>query len=286
MYKYVLKRLLLMIPIVLGVSGIIFFLISITPGDPATIILQGNASAEDVARLNHELGYDLPIYQRYINYMGELILHGNFGTSYVSGLPVLTELLNKAPVSAMVAFNAILFASIIGIPLGVLSAVKQYSLADVIPTFCALFLSSAPAFWIGLMLMQFFSVKLHLLPTGGIASLKSYILPMLTLGTPYAAEQHAGNDPSRLYSHCESQGCTRAASHLETRHEKCIASRNYGFRCELRRTYGRCCRDGNAVQPSRHCLVYCKWHQAKGCACRDGRYYFLCHRVCFYHAAG
>lgn len=189
MYKYVLKRLLLMIPIVLGVSVIIFFLISITPGDPATIILQGNASAEDVARLNHELGYDLPIYQRYINYMGELILHGNFGTSYVSGLPVLTELLNKAPVSAMVAFNAILFASIIGIPLGVLSAVKQYSLADVIPTFCALFLSSAPAFWIGLMLMQFFSVKLHLLPTGGIASLKSYILPMLTLGTPYAAEQ-------------------------------------------------------------------------------------------------
>ena len=189
MYKYILKRLLLMIPIVLGVSIIIFFLISITPGDPATIILQGNASAEDVARLNHELGYDLPIIQRYINYMRELIFHGNFGTSYVSGLPVFQELMNKAPVSALVAFNAIVFASVIGIPLGVLSAVKQYSLADTIPTFMALFLSSAPAFWIGLMLMQFFCVKLGILPTGGIASLKSYILPMLTLGTPYAAEQ-------------------------------------------------------------------------------------------------
>ena len=189
MYKYILKRLVLMIPIVLGVSIIIFFLISIVPGDPATIILQGNATAEDVARLNHELGYDLPIIVRYFNYMKGLILHGDFGKSYVSGLPVLQELLSKAPISAMVAMNAIVFASVIGVPLGVLSAVKQYSLADKIPTFFALVFSSAPAFWIGLMLMQIFSLKLGLLPTGGIETLKSYILPMLTLGTPYAAEQ-------------------------------------------------------------------------------------------------
>ena len=189
MYKYILKRLVLMIPIVLGVSIIIFFLISIVPGDPATIILQGAATAEDVARLNHELGYDLPIVVRYFNYMKALILHGDFGTSYVSRQPVLQELLSKAPISAMVAMNAIVFASIIGIPLGVLSAVKQYSLADTVPTFFALVFSSAPAFWIGLMLMQIFSLKLGLLPTGGIETLKSYILPMLTLGTPYAAEQ-------------------------------------------------------------------------------------------------
>ena len=189
MHKYVLRRLVLMIPIVLGVSVIIFFLISIVPGDPATIILQGNASAEDVARLNHELGYDQPIVIRYFNYMKDLIFHGDFGTSSVSGLPVLQELLAKAPISAMVALNAVLFASVVGIPLGVMSAVKQYSLADTVPTFVALFLSSAPAFWIGLMLMQFFSLKLGWLPTGGIDSWKSYILPMLALGTPYAAEQ-------------------------------------------------------------------------------------------------
>ena len=137
--------------------------------------------------LNRKLGYDLPAWQRYFKYMfGALRL--DLGTSYMTKLSVLDEVLAKAPVSVSVAFLGILTSLVIGIPLGVLSAVKQYSLLDAIPTFLAIFLAAAPSFWVGLMLMVFFSVKLGWLPSQGITSIKGYFMPMLSLGLIYGAQ--------------------------------------------------------------------------------------------------
>lgn len=189
MYRYVIKRLLLMIPIVLGVSFVIFSILAITPGDPGTMILGAGALQADVDALNHELGYDLPFLQRYFKYVYNAVFRFDFGISYYTKLPVFTETLTKAPISMTVAFNAIFCAACIGIPIGVLSAVKQYSLLDTLPTFIAMFLASVPAFWLGMMLMLVFSLKLGWFPTNGVNSWKGYVLPMVALGLPYAAQQ-------------------------------------------------------------------------------------------------
>jgi len=188
MLRYILKRLLLMIPIVLGVSLIIFTILAITPGDPGSIILGSGASQAEIDALNHELGYDLPFFVRYFNYMKDAV-RLDFGTSYITKQPIAQTLLIKAPISLRVAFNAILCAAILGIPIGVLSAVKQYSLLDTLPTSISIFLAAVPAFWLGLMLMLLFSVKLGWFPTSGVETWKGYVLPMLTLGLPFAAQQ-------------------------------------------------------------------------------------------------
>lgn len=188
MLRYILKRLLLMIPIVLGVSLIIFTILAITPGDPGSIILGSGASQAEIDALNHELGYDLPFFVRYFNYMKDAV-RLDFGTSYITKQPIAQTLLIKAPISLRVAFNAIFCAAVLGIPIGVLSAVKQYSLLDTLPTSISIFLAAVPAFWLGLMLMLLFSVKLGWFPTSGVETWKGYVLPMLTLGLPYAAQQ-------------------------------------------------------------------------------------------------
>ena len=187
MHKYVLKRLLWMIPVVIGVSLIIFFVLNITPGDPGTFILGGGGTQDDVDRINKELGYDLPAWQRYFKYMGGVIRF-DFGRSYMTNLRVTQQIFAKAPVSIRIAFLGIFGSLLIGIPIGVLSAVKQYSLFDVIPTFLAIFLAAAPTFWVGLMLMWLFSVHLGWLPTQGILSPKGYVLPMIVLSLTYGAQ--------------------------------------------------------------------------------------------------
>ncbi|NLC27133.1 MAG: ABC transporter permease [Fastidiosipila sp.] len=190
MYKYILKRILLMIPIIFAVSLLIFLILDAMPGDPATIILASSGpTQEELDALNHELGYDRPVLSRYYDYMKGVITKLDFGESYMSRTSVSEEIAKRAPVSIRVAFSAILLASMVGIPIGVLSAVKQYSLFDTIPTFIALFLASTPVFWLGMMFMLVFSLKLGLLPAYGIASWKSYVLPTLALGLPYAAQQ-------------------------------------------------------------------------------------------------
>ncbi len=126
---------------------------------------------------------------RYVEYMRDAVFHLDLGTSYMTGLPVAEEVGTRVLVSISIAFNAIAGACLLGIPLGVLSAVKQYSLLDTLPTFVALFLASCPAFWLGMMFMLAFSLKLGWLPAFGITTWKGYILPMLALAFPYAAQQ-------------------------------------------------------------------------------------------------
>lgn len=189
MIRYVVKRLLLTLPTLLCVALIVFGIMALTPGDPGSLILGPKASQESRAQLNHELGYDQPFLMRFFNYMTDLVLHGDMGVSYRTSAPVSKDIFGKLPVTVLVAFNAMFFATALGIPLGVLSAVRQYSLLDTIPTTLALFLAAVPAFWLGMMLMYLFSLKLGWLPSSGVGSPAHFILPMVSLGLPYAAQQ-------------------------------------------------------------------------------------------------
>lgn len=186
MLKYIGKRLLWMIPIIIGVSLVVYALISLVPGTPADIILGANADQAQIDAMNEAIGYNKPFWIRYFTYMSG-VLRLDFGTSYVSSLPVIGELSIKIPISLMLAFSAITASLAIGVPLGVLSAVKQYSLLDVIPTSIAMILAAAPSFWIGLMLMLKFSLEHQWLPSFGVESLRSYVLPTLTLAACYGA---------------------------------------------------------------------------------------------------
>ncbi len=187
MIRYIIKRLLLLIPIMLGVSFLVFTILNIVPGDPARVILGEAATAEEVAQLNHELGYDQPFVTRYVTFLVGVVTRFDFGTSYRTGAPVISDVLKRIPTSIIVAVLSITGAVIIGVPLGILSSVKQYSLTDNVSRFVGIFLASVPPFWLGMLLIFFFSLNLKMLPTSGVATWKGYILPSLALALPYAS---------------------------------------------------------------------------------------------------
>jgi peptide/nickel transport system permease protein len=190
LYRYVIRRLLLMIPVVLGVSLIIFTIMYFIPGDPASNILGVGATPESVAQLNEQLGYNKPFAVRYVTYIANAVFKLDLGISYQNKLPVVGEIAKRLPVSTTLAFGSILVSLLIGVPLGVLSAVKQYSLWDKIPTGTALLIAAMPAFIIGMLLMLIFSLRLGVLPVSGISyGWKSYVLPVISLGLPYGARQ-------------------------------------------------------------------------------------------------
>ena len=181
MAKYIIKRLLLSLLIILGVTLIVFTILNLTPGDPGRLILGQMASQEAVDELNHELGYDLPFLTRFFNYLRDVIFHLDFGTSYINDRPVFAEIAERLPVTFRIAFFSALFSAVIGIILGVLSAVKQYSLVDGIFSVLAMILSSIPDFWLGLVLLSIFSLKLKMFPSFGVKTWKGYVLPIATL---------------------------------------------------------------------------------------------------------
>ena len=180
MHKYVIKRLLYMIPVLLGVAFLVFTILSLTPGDPGSIILGITAKPEDIAALNAEFGYDQPFLVRFFNYIGDIIFHFSLGTSYQTRQPVIEDIMARFPNTLLLTVSMSI-ASILGISLGILSAVKQYSVLDHTLVVVALIFASIPGFWLGLMLMLLFSLKLHWLPSYGAGSLKHFILPTLTV---------------------------------------------------------------------------------------------------------
>ena len=186
MKKYVLKRLLLFIPVLLGVSFIVFSIISLTPGDPGTIILGQNATKESIDQLNHELGYDQPFLVRFFHYIIHAV-QGDFGESYRTGKPVFNEIFARFPTTFKLATGAVILAIAIGIPIGIISAVRQYSVLDTVGTITAMFMASVPQFWLGLMMILAFAVTLGWLPSTGISSWKHFIMPIITLALPCAA---------------------------------------------------------------------------------------------------
>lgn len=187
MIKYVIKRLLLLIPIVLGIAFLIFTIMYFTPGDPARQILGPEATAEAVEQLREEMGLNDSFFTRFFNYVKDA-LHLDFGTSYRTQKPVFDEILTRFPVSIKLAFVSILFAVLLGIPLGVYSATHQYSVADQTLRVVSMFFVAVPPFWFAMMLILVFALNLGWFPTSGSSSWNCFILPMLTLGMPYGGK--------------------------------------------------------------------------------------------------
>ena len=163
MHKYVLKRLLMLIPVILGVSFLVFFIMSLAPGDTARTILGDNAPMEAIEALNEELGLNDPVLVRYVRYMGNLV-QGDLGTSYKSGRPVFNEVMSRFPDTLKLAFWGMVFAIVLSIPIGIISATKQYSFMDSASMVFALLGVATPNFWLGLMLIIGFSLHLHWFP--------------------------------------------------------------------------------------------------------------------------
>ena len=182
MLKYIVKRILYLIPILLGVSIIIFALKTFTPGDPARQILGNSASEEQVQEKREELGLNDLVLVQYFNYIKGIATRGDFGDSYRTGKPVLTEILPRLATSAKITLGAVLIGALIGVMLGIISALKKYTAVDSGVLVISMFFQSVPEFVIGLVLIMIFAVNLHILPANGIETWKGYIMPMLCIG--------------------------------------------------------------------------------------------------------
>ena len=187
MIKYIVRRLLYMIPVLFGVAFLVFTILSLTPGDPGTIILGITAKPEDIAALNAEFGYDQPFLVRFFNYIGDIIFHFDLGTSYATRQPVIDSIMARFPKTLTLAVLSMCLSAAVGMSLGILSAVRQYSVLDSVCVVVALIFASVPGFWLGLMLMIVFSLRLGWLPTFGATSLKHFILPTITVAMSSAA---------------------------------------------------------------------------------------------------
>lgn len=184
--RYIFKRNVMLVPVLLGVTFLVYLIISLTPGDVAAMMLGQGATQESVAALRHDMGLNDPIIVQYGRYLGRL-LHGDMGLSYATQKPVIEEILSRFPNTLALAFCSILVSIAISIPVGVISAVKQYSLVDNLGMVLALIGISMPSFWLGLILIIVFALGLGWFPSGGADHLRSIVLPALTLGVASTA---------------------------------------------------------------------------------------------------
>lgn len=181
MFRYIVKRLIEIIPIILVVSLLIFFFIHLVPGDPVRLAAGKEATLEEIERVRQELGLDKPLLTQYVNYMQNL-LTGNLGHSLKTGLPISDMFENRFSVTMTLTFMSLGWALVLGLLIGTISAVFRNKWPDYIGMLTAISGISLPGFWLGLILIQIFSVTLGWFPTGGVDSWKSYVLPSLTLG--------------------------------------------------------------------------------------------------------
>lgn len=186
MFGYIRKRVLMLIPVIFGVSFIIFAIMSLTPGDPAMLILGEGAPPEALAAKRTELGLDDPFITRYVKYVAGA-LRGDFGKSYRTGISVFEEIIGRLPYTLWLASISVIIAVIIGIPIGVLSAVKQYSLLDVSALGVTLLITSMPAFFTSMCLIIVFSLKLNWLPSLGTGSWQAHIMPAVAAASATTA---------------------------------------------------------------------------------------------------
>lgn len=186
MSKYIIRRILSIIPTVIIIIFVIFFILDMTPGTPGRVILGVTATEEQVKNLDEALGYNRPVLVRYFDYLFKVV-QGDFGKSYVSQQPVFDVLIPKFPTTLKLALLSVTLSALVGIPLGIISALKPNSVLDSSLTTMSLFFASVPSFWLGLMFMLIFSLRLGLLPSSGIGTWKHYIMPVVTLVLPPAA---------------------------------------------------------------------------------------------------
>lgn len=189
MGKYIVRRIITLIPTVLAVSFLVFALMSLTPSTPGDIILGPSATPELVAEMNHKLGYDLPFFTRYWNWLKDVLFHFSFGNSYMTGQPVIKEIVKRTPISLRLALFGVIGSTLVGVPLGVLSAVKQNKLSGMIPSTICLIMAAFPSFWVGMLLMYSFCLKIRLFPSIGVEDSLGYVLPTIALICVYSAAQ-------------------------------------------------------------------------------------------------
>ena len=165
--NYLIQRLLSAIPVVLGITIIVFFIISLIPGDPATAILGSYATPENVKLLNEQLGLDKGLIERYFIWLGNLV-QGDLGRSFALNRPVLDEILERFNATLILSGTAFVICSFVGILIGTISAFKQYTITDKIITFAVLTGISIPSFFLGMMMILLFAVNLQWLPVSGM----------------------------------------------------------------------------------------------------------------------
>ena len=180
MWRYILKRLVMMIFVVLGVSILIFSIMYFVPGNPAQIILGSSATEEEIAELSHEMGLDQTYLIQLGRYLRDTFLRGDLGTSYQSKRSVATELLERFPRTLTIASCSILITALIGIPLGIVAATHQGKWQDYTAIVTSMVGISLPGFWLALILVSFLCVKLQILPAYGIGSWKHYVIPVIS----------------------------------------------------------------------------------------------------------
>jgi peptide/nickel transport system permease protein len=186
-YRYVIKRILLLIPVLLGISFVVFALMDMAPGDPARMILGEAASMSDVEALREGMGLNDNFFVRYLRQVWNMV-RGNFGMSYSFKTPVFDLIMPAIPVTIKLALGSMVIMVLLGIPIGVISAVKKYTWIDTMSLTGSLLITSMPAFWMGLMMILLFALHLRLLPATGDDVFRNYILPCFTLGAGMMAD--------------------------------------------------------------------------------------------------
>jgi len=185
MTAYIVRRLVQSVGVILGVSLVVFIFARIS-GDPAALLLSVYASAEDVARFRTLLGLDKPLPVQFWTFLTNAV-RGDFGTSFQYHLPALGLVLERMPATIQLTVASMLLATILGVPAGIISAVRRHSLLDQVSMTVAMLGQAMPTFWLGIVLVLLFAVNLHVLPSAGGGSIRHLILPSVTLGAFSAA---------------------------------------------------------------------------------------------------
>jgi len=186
MLIFVLRRLLLTVPVLLGVLFVVMLTMDLIPGDPVQLMLGDAASKENVARFREHLGLDRPLVVRYVRYIGH-VMTGDLGRSIQQNRPVVDELGDAWPATLQLTVAALLLAAVVGVATGIVSAIWPNSLFDALSRLSSLFGLSMPVFWTGLVLIVVFAFWLPLLPVGGVGSPSHLVLPAVTLALPSIA---------------------------------------------------------------------------------------------------
>lgn len=186
MLRFLVRRLLLTIPVLLGVATLVFSLIHLVPGDPVQAMLGDSATPQDIADVRARLGLDKPLYVQYGAFLGSAI-RGNLGTSLRTNQPVAAAIAERMPATFELALAAMLVATAIALPLGIIAAVRAGTIADYGATTLALVGISIPNFWLGPLMAIVFSIMLGWLPVSGRGTAAHLVLPAITLGAPLAA---------------------------------------------------------------------------------------------------
>ena len=188
MIKYIVKRLILIIPVIIGITLFIYLVLALAPGDPASLILGPDATPEQLVEKRIELGLDQPILVRYVAYMGSA-LRGDLGNSWITGIPVMEEFQQRVPNTFMLALLTLIFTAVFSVIFGTVAAVYQNKPIDSLTLIFALLLSSMPFFWFAMLMQILFAINLGWLPSMGADTLRHFILPAACLSLAGMAGQ-------------------------------------------------------------------------------------------------